>query len=41
MTALEMYRMPKFIDPRMRMHMPVSVQEDPRMRMRMRIFGIL
>ena len=36
---LEMYRMPKFRDPRMLMHMRIYVQEDPRMRMR--IFGIL
>ena len=34
---LEMYRMPKFRDPRMRMHMRISVHEDPRKRMHMRI----
>ena len=26
-----MYRMPKIRDPRMRMHMRISVHEDPRM----------
>ena len=26
---IEMYRMPKFRDPRMRMHMRISVHEDP------------
>ena len=39
--TIEMYRMPKFRDPRIQMHMRISVREDPRMRMRMRIFGIL
>ena len=32
-----MYRIPKFRDPRMRMHMRISVHEDPRKRMHMRI----
>ena len=32
-----MYRMPKFRDPRMRMHMRIYVHEDPRKRMHMRI----
>ena len=36
-SVLEMYRMPKFRDPRMRMHMRISVHEDPRKRMHMRI----
>ena len=35
--VLVMYRMPKFRDPRMRMHMRISVHEDPRTRMHMRI----
>ena len=35
--TLEMYRMPKFRDPRMRMHMRISVHEDPRKRMHMQI----
>ena len=34
---VEMYRMPKFRDPQMRMHMRISVQEDPRKRMHMQI----
>ena len=33
--TLEMYRMPKFRDPRM--HMRISVHEDPRKRMQMQI----
>ena len=36
-SVLVMYRMPKFRDPRMRMHMRISVHEDPRKRMHMRI----
>ena len=36
-SVVEMYRMPKFRDPRMRMHMRISVHEDPRKRMHMRI----
>ena len=35
--VLEMYRMPKFRDPRMRMHMRISLHEDPRKRMHMQI----
>ena len=35
--ALEMYWMSKFRDPRMRMHMRISVHEDPRKRMHMQI----
>ena len=34
---LEMYRMPKFRDRRMRMHMRISVHEDPPKRMHMQI----
>ena len=30
-----MYRVPKFRDPRMRMHVRISVHEDPRKRMHM------
>ena len=37
MFILEMYRMPKFRDSRMRMHMRISVHEDPRKRMHMQI----
>ena len=33
----EMYRMPKFLELRMRMHMRISVHEDPRKRMHMQI----
>ena len=36
--SIVMYGMPKFQDPRMRMHMRISKDGDPRMRMRMRIF---
>ena len=36
-SGLEMYRMPKFRDPRMRIHMRISVHEDPRKRMHMQI----
>ena len=35
--GLEMYRMPKFKDPRMRMHMRISVHEDQRKWMHMQI----
>ena len=35
--GVDMYRMPKFRDPRMWMHMPISVHEDPRKRMHMQI----
>ena len=35
--GVEMYWMPKFQDPRMRMHMRISVHEDPRKRMHMQI----
>ena len=35
LDTVEMYRMPKFLDPRMRMHMGISVHEDPRKRMHM------
>ena len=36
-SVVEMYRMPKFRDSRMRMHMRISVNEDPRKRMHMQI----
>ena len=35
--TLEMYRTLKFRDPRMRMHMRISVHEDPRKRMHMQL----
>ena len=34
---IEMSRMPKFRDPRMRMHVRISVHGDPRKRMHMQI----